>query len=442
VKPIKSIYITLLVILTLLWLIADPLLSAEFQFFALRKSFINYTGIIAMGVMSVGMMLTIRPVSIESFTGGLDKTYRLHKWLGITGLVFSIIHYLWKYIPKWMVGWGILEKPAHGPRPAQTSNILDFFQHQRGLAETIGEWTFYAAVILILLALIKRFPYRYFFKTHRLLAIAYLLLVFHSTTLMDFGYWGEIIGPLMVVLMVGGTIGAFISLFRKVGFKRRAVGVIEGLHHHKDNRVLKVAIKLTDRWFGHDAGQFAFVTFDEQEGPHPFTISSAWQDDGRLCFHIKGIGDYTNTLPDKLKIGDLVTVEGPYGRFNFSSSKPRQIWVAGGIGIAPFIARIQALMNKADGKVIDLFYSTDAPDEDFIDKIRRSAKAANVQLHLLIPSKDGWLNAARIHQVVPDWQDADIWFCGPKEFGQSLFDDFTKAGLPSNGFHQELFEMR
>lgn len=441
-KPIKTIYITLLLGLTLLWLIADPRLTAEYQFFSLRTSLINYTGIIAMGVMSVGMMLAIRPVIIESLTGGLDKTYRLHKWLGITGLVFGIIHYLWKYVPKWMVGWGLLQKPARGPRPVQSSQILDFFQHQRGLAETIGEWTFYAAVILIALALIKRFPYRYFFKTHRFLAVAYLFLVFHSVVLMDFSYWGEIVGPLMLLLMIGGTVGAFISLFRRVGFKRRAVGIIEELHHHEDNRVLKVAIKLMDRWSGHDAGQFAFVTFDQQEGPHPFTISSAWHGDGSLCFHIKGIGDYTNTLPDTLKSGDLVTVEGPYGRFNFSSDKPRQIWVAGGIGITPFIAGIQARMKKADDKPVDLFYSTDAPDETFIDKLRHSAEAANVRLHLLIPAKDGFLNAERIHQAIPGWKDADVWFCGPKGFGQSLFRDFTQAGLPSSGFHQELFEMR
>lgn len=441
-RPIKSIYIVLLAGLTLLWLIADPLLSVEYQFFTLRHALINYSGIIAMGVMSVGMMLAIRPVSIESFIGGLDKTYRLHKWLGITGLVFSVIHYLWVNVPKWMVGWDMLEKPAHGPRPEQSSEILSFFQKQRGLAESIGEWAFYAALILMVLALLKWFPYRYFFKTHRLIAIAYLFLVFHSIVLMEFSYWGEVIAPLMTLLMIGGTVGAFISLFRRVGFGRRAVGEIEQLRYHKDNRVLNVAIKLKDRWFGHDAGQFAFVTFDKSEGPHPFTVSSAWSGDGTLSFDIKGIGDYTNTLPASLKVGDLVTVEGPYGRFNFNSSKPRQIWVAGGIGITPFIARIQALISRADGKMIDLFYSTDAPDDAFINRIRDSARAANVRLHLLIPSRDGWLNAERIRQAIPDWQEADIWFCGPKGFGQSLRRDFNQAGLPSSGFHQELFEMR
>jgi predicted ferric reductase len=50
--------------------------------------------------------------------------------------------------------------------------LFQFFQSQRHFAEEIGEWAFYAMVLLIALALIKRFPYRYFFKTHRLLAIA------------------------------------------------------------------------------------------------------------------------------------------------------------------------------------------------------------------------------------------------------------------------------
>ena len=331
-KNIKITYLVLIVALTVLWLLADTLLAADYEFFALRASLVNYTGIIGMAAMSVGMMLAVRPVLIEPYLGGLDKMYRLHKWLGVTGLAFSVIHWLWAKGPKWMIGWGWMERPVRHPPAEQPVAIFQFFQSQRGLAETIGEWAFYVAVVLIVLALWKRFPYRYFFKTHRLLAIVYLFLVFHSVVLMKFIYWGEVIGPVMALLMIGGTAAAFVSLFRKVGFSRRAVGVIEELVRHPDNRVLKVALALRDRWSGHEAGQFAFVTFDPSEGPHPYTISSAWNGDGKMFFLIKGIGDYTETLPDALRMGDLVTVEGPYGRFDFSGDKPRQIWVGGGIG--------------------------------------------------------------------------------------------------------------
>jgi predicted ferric reductase len=148
-------------------------------------------------------------------------------------------------------------------------------------------------------------------------------------------------------------------------------------------------------------------------------------------------------LPETLKEGDLVTVEGPYGRFEFNNKKPRQIWVAGGIGIAPFVARIKALMKKPDGKMIDLFYSASEPeDQQFLDRLRTASSEANVRLHVLVPAKDGRLNAERICQMVPEWKEADFWFCGPAGFGQSLRDDLVASGLSSDDFHQELFDMR
>jgi predicted ferric reductase len=68
---------------------------------------INYTGIIGIGAMSMGMLLALRPGRLEPLLGGLDKTYRLHKWLGITGLVIAVIHWLWAQGTKWAGGIGI-----------------------------------------------------------------------------------------------------------------------------------------------------------------------------------------------------------------------------------------------------------------------------------------------------------------------------------------------
>ncbi|TCL28123.1 putative ferric reductase [Azotobacter chroococcum] len=342
-----------------------------------------------------------------------------------------------------MVGWGWLERPVRKAAGGEELGaLLGFLRSQRGLAEELGEWAFYAAVALILLALFKRFPYRYFFKTHRLLAVVYLVLVFHSVVLMNSAYWASPLGVTMAVLLLAGTLAAAISLLRRIGGSRRALGHIEALELHKDNRVLGIDIRLQDRWPGHQAGQFAFVTFDPAEGPHPFTISSAWQGDGHLRFHIKGIGDYTETLPQTLTVGDPVTVEGPYGRFDFADGKPRQIWVAGGIGITPFIAGLQALAEQPDGRSIDLFYSTAAPDQTFIERLQQLAGQARVRLHLLVSGRDERLTGERLREQVPDWRTADVWFCGPAGFGRSLRESLTASGLPAADFHQELFEMR
>jgi predicted ferric reductase len=143
-KNIKLIYFIILLSLTLLWLFADPKLFSSYKFFPLRKSMLSYTGIMAIAVMSVGMILAIRPVIIEPMLGGLDKTYRLHKWLGVTALIFSVLHYLWVMVPKWLAGWGVMAKPARHRSNEETNTLLLFFKEQHGLAESIGEWAFYA----------------------------------------------------------------------------------------------------------------------------------------------------------------------------------------------------------------------------------------------------------------------------------------------------------
>jgi len=443
-KKIKWAYLALMIGLTGLWLVVDTLFATPIEFLPLRKVFINYTGLIGIGVMSAGMILSMRPVALEPWLGGLDKMYRLHKWLGITGLVFSVLHWILSNSPKWLVGLGLMARRERRPPPppGQTDTIAGFLQAQKHLAESVGEWAFYIAVLLIAIALIKRFPYRNFRSTHHLLAAVYLALVFHTIVLFPFSQWSTVLGPVLAVLMIAGTIAALISLFRKVGFTRQSVGVVEELVRHPESQVLKVGIKLKNRWLGHSAGQFAFVTFDHSSEPHPFTISSSWADDGYMFFLIKEIGDFTRTLAAKLKTGDVVKVEGPYGRFTFKSPKTHQIWVAGGIGITPFIARMQALIAEPDDKVIDLFYSTRALESEALAMLQRDADASKVRLHLFIDAKDGRLTADRICEMAPEWPAADFWFCGPAGFGQALRKDFIEKGLSPDDYHQELFEMR
>lgn len=75
--------------------------------------------------------------------------YRLRKWLGIAALIFAVNHWLCVKAPKWAVGWGWLERPLHGPRVPVDHTVEALLRTQRGRADTLSEWTFYAAVILI-----------------------------------------------------------------------------------------------------------------------------------------------------------------------------------------------------------------------------------------------------------------------------------------------------
>ena len=430
--------------LTGLYLLADTLWPAQGGFFAFRTVWVQYSGVLAMGMMSVAMLLAVRPTWLEPRLGGLDKMYRLHKWLGIGALMLSVTHWLWAKGPKWAVGWGWLERPQRGPA-AEVTGLEASFRAWRGTAEGLGEWAFYAAALLIVLALIKRFPYRLFAKTHTLLAVAYLVLAVHTVVLLQFHYWTQPIGWVMALLVAAGTVSALRVLTRQVGAGRRAQGTIEALHPYPALQVLQSTLRMDERWHGHQPGQFAFVTRTRAEGAHPYTIASAWDaGERRIVFVTKALGDYTRTLADTLRVGERVTVEGPYGCFTFGGAQRRQIWVGAGIGITPFIARMKqiALDRPGTPQEIDLFHPTSDYSAEAIAKLTADAARAGVRLHVLHDARHGRLNGDRIRAEVPQWRDASIWFCGPAGFGQALRQDFAAQGLPRDRFHQELFAMR
>ena len=211
----------LLLGLTGLWLLADTLWPQPFGYFPFRGVFVQYSGVIAMGSMAACMLLALRPVWLESTLGGLDKMYRLHKWLGIAALVSSVLHWWWAQGTKWMVGWGWLSRPAKGPPSGETLPLLaQWLRGQRGLAESVGEWAFYAAVLLTVLALIRSIPARWFRKTHHWLAVAYLVLVYHTLVLVKPGYWSQPVGWVLAALLVAGTASAVLLLAGRAGRAR------------------------------------------------------------------------------------------------------------------------------------------------------------------------------------------------------------------------------
>ncbi|MCB1835275.1 MAG: ferric reductase-like transmembrane domain-containing protein [Geminicoccaceae bacterium] len=430
-----------------IWLALNPGIFTAPGFFAVRGFFIQWTGMLAIAAMSVAMILSIRPRWMEARLGGLDKMYRLHKWLGIGVLGVSVFHWLWSEAPKWAVGAGLLARPERGPMPEIADPVRAFLTSLRGTAEGLGEWAFYGSVILLVIALMAIIPYHLFRLTHRVFPVIYLVLVFHAVVLLDYDMWLTPIGLIVAPLLAGGSYAAVVSLLGAIGSGRRVTGRIAALQNFQGVNSLESEISLDAGWPGHKAGQFAFVKSKRWEGAHPYTIASAWNpDDPKITFVTKGLGDHTSTLAQNLKPGQEVTVEGPYGCFTFDDGLSRQIWIGAGIGITPFIARLKEMAEAGAGSPqpeIDLFHSTRDVDEGALGRLAADAHAANVRLHVLIDERDGFLSAERICETVSQWRDASIWFCGPSGFGKSLRADFANRKMDTDArFHQELFAMR
>lgn len=159
-----------------------------------------------------------------------------------------------------------------------------------------------------------------------------------------FASWTSPLGLLMTALLAEGTRAAVIVLVRRVGAGRKVDGTIIGLDYPPELHAVEGEIRALQGWPGHRPGQFAFVSAGDGEHAHPFTMTATWNPaEPRLIFVVTERGDDTRRLPQTVRIGQHVKVEGPYGCFTFDDDRQRQIWLGGGTGITPFIAWMKQL---------------------------------------------------------------------------------------------------
>ncbi|MBI4984893.1 MAG: ferric reductase-like transmembrane domain-containing protein [Rhodocyclales bacterium] len=407
---------------------------------ALRQEALHLTGLYAIALMSLAMMLATRPAWLERPLGGMDRVYRLHRRAGILAVAAAAAHWLIEMADDVVKAW--VGREGRAPKEAY-DGLLEAL---RKLAEDMGEWALYGVLAMLALTLWRRFSYRRWRHLHQAMPLLYLMLAFHAALLAPPDYWRQPVGVLLALLLAGGTLAGAVALAGRIGAARRAHGTIASIASPAAD-VAEVTCRLDARWQGHRPGQFAFVSFDAEEGAHPFTIASADRGDRRVTFQIKALGDYTRGLAQRLRPGQAVHVEGPYGRFDLARRNPdaQQIWIAGGIGITPFLAWLESLQDRPQqAPAADLHYCTrDRAGDAFVPRLAALC-AALPRLRLYVHSAQSgeFLTAAALAAAGDDARPADVWFCGPQGLADSLREGLQRAWRGRLRFHQEAFAMR
>ncbi|MCL2635777.1 MAG: ferric reductase-like transmembrane domain-containing protein, partial [Betaproteobacteria bacterium] len=396
-------------------------------------------GLLSMAMMSLAMLLATRPTWLEKPLGGMDRVYRGHKWAGLLAGLFAILHWLADQAGGPIKS--LISKAGRLPKE-EYAGLLGRLQH---LAKDMGEWAFYAIVILLLIALWKKFPYRPWRLLHRVMPALYLILAAHAALLAPAAYWRQPVGWLVAALLAVGAHAALSSLRGAIGRGRRVTGEIVAIAQ-PSRELVTVSCRLRHGWRGHRPGQFAFVTFDAGEGAHPFTIASADRGDACVSFQIKALGDYTRQLAGRLRPGQAVQVEGPYGCFDLARADRRaqQIWIAGGVGVTPFLAWLESLQAAPEqAPAAELHYCTrDREDDPFVVRLEGlCAGLPNIRLQVHGDRQGQRLDADGLMRNAPAGRRSEIWFCGPSGLAAALRDGLRQWGQPVR-FHQEAFEMR
>ncbi len=397
-----------------------------------RIGIMYLTGVIAIKFMSLAVIISARYSFINNFFGGLDKVYRLHRLSAEIGFTFGLIHYLIYLFNKVMVNIGMIQSGR------SSNNLQGIILQLYDASHIFLEPAFILIIVLVAISLLKKIPYHIFQYTHKFIPVLYLVIAFHAIVTPIRGAWlGTVGGAILYIVLFFGIVSALISIFQQIGFKHKNKGKIKYINNIGAD-ILTLNIEL-DKTFKYQAGQFVFIKFKHSMEPHPFSIAS-YTADNVIKFYIKESGDWTKQLHSNIKNGDEVTIEGPYGDFIFNDNS-NQIWIAGGIGITPFIARLEYLANNKTNQEICLLYSNQAKSE-IDDMLVSLCEKAGVKLTIVDTTKSGMLTFDKIKEMLPNISTSSVWFCGPTGFRKVIQKGFKENNFNLSNIHYDIFMFR
>ncbi|MCD9033252.1 ferredoxin reductase family protein [Luteimonas sp. Y-2-2-4F] len=218
------------------------------------------------------------------------------------------------------------------------------------------------------------------------------------------------------------------------------------------------AVTLRLRPEGHDGlrfapGQFAWLTVGESPWrlqQHPFSITSA-AGERELRFTVKALGDFTGSLGE-LAPGARAWIEGPYGVFTWvpGRSPGGAVFVAGGVGITPFLSMLRTAAARGAREPLWLVYANRSLDEA-IAREELDALAGRLPLtvvHVLEAPPDGWtgetghIDAALLDRCLPEGvARMHCYLCGPEPMADAVEPALLARGVPAKNLYSERFDM-
>lgn len=399
-----------------------------------RHEMLLLTGLLGLGYMALTLLLALRLPRLEVWCGGLDRMLRLHRHSAMAATLALTSHWLLVEAPKWAVTAGWLTRPARrgagGGAGAGAGNGLSL----HALGNTLGEWSFYLLVALVVVSLLSLVSYGRFRVIHRLAPLIYLAGWIHGLCLLPQVGLLTPVGLGISLLGGAGAVAAVYSLLDLTGQRDRHQGRIVAVRTLADS-TREFTLQLETPLSHYRPGQFAFFEFDAKEGPHPFTLVRVSPDKRQLVIAVRALGDHTRQLVEAARVDGPVTVTGPYGAFVCPPRQGQSLWLGAGIGITPFVAWLEGLVVRGErGEGIILIQcAPDLAGAVYHQRLAELCQRTGVRYRLHLDKEAGRLDLAGLAQGKP----GDVWFCGP----EGMADALTRL-LPGGRLHRELFRFR
>ncbi|OCC25550.1 hypothetical protein MB02_02655 [Croceicoccus estronivorus] len=217
-------------------------------------------------------------------------------------------------------------------------------------------------------------------------------------------------------------------------------------HDRLCETVSRLIIELHDcEEFVFQAGQYLRLRPPGLRVARPYSIASTMADlpfVELLIRHVPG-GQVSGWLNDRATAGDKVTVQAPLGGFAADTRAARQIFLAGGTGLAPVLSMIRE--QAQTGRDLTLCFGCSSPAElfmyDELQELAHNTPSLDVRIALLRdaagPISEGTaLSLLRDTDFTPE---TSFHLCGPPPMIASAQQIFEDRGVADRRIRAERF---
>lgn len=379
-----------------------------------------------LALFSVTLFLNTRLRFLENYFGGLNRVYIAHHNLGGLAFILLLFHPLFTVAKYLLI----------------STNAAAFLLPGKDIYVTLGSVGLLSMMLLLIFTFYIKLPYHVWKITHKFLGVTFVFGILHSFLIpSDISNYP----PLKIYMLLLLSMGIFSVIYRTVLGKyliKKSEFLVESVKKLEDE-IWEINLTPKEQLFKFSPGQFVFISFKSKQlssESHPFSICSSHREQN-LKLSVKNLGDFTSQI-GKLEKGDLVFIEGPFGFFS-SEKYPgkNQIWVAGGIGITPFLSMARSFKNEIH---VDLFYQVRQENETIaIEELKNIAKNNN-NFHLFthFSAVNGRLTTENILKISGNLIGKEIFICGPVPMMKSLRDQFLQLRVKGENIHSEEFDLK
>jgi len=352
---------------------------------------------------------------------GMDKIIKFQRKFALVTTIFVFLH------PVFFVLSG---------RSVLPYIIPDFSVIPLALG-TISLYIF--IIVMIASKIYKRISYNIWQYIHLLTYLLFFFSLYHAVN------WGSDYKLVPLKIIYGITLmflvtGIIYRTYYKI--KQKYAGRFYVQEIKKETKDTLTLTLKTERAFLFKAGQFCFLRLNKDKlyARHPFTISSSPKEN-ELCFKVKLTGRFTKVLSE-LEKGEEVIIDGPFGIFTIEDERKNLVFIAGGVGIAPFLSMIKDRMI-ADGKIqnVTLLYGSktkediickgwlDGIKKDWFKKVyilNNNHSLSDPEIHKY---ETGHINKEIIKKHIENMDNSVFYICGPELMKNSLKETLNELGV-------------